>query len=230
EGAAGRTGLDPGWGGGRVPNGLPGRCHCPRPLLRPRRPGELGLDRAASDQVDAIVIVVTGDGVQERPVGPRPAQPDQLALERGQPLDAVAERGGILEVEPGRGFIHPAPEDRDRVIGIAFQETAGEVDALEVLGLRAAPGAGREAASDLAAVAERRVALLEELELIGEPDRRRGATVAELQEVGELPDRLADPGPPTERAEVERAVPGDIAHDEEAGRSGAGDLDEAELP
>src|SRR5690606_1519308 len=134
------------------------------------------------------------------------------------------------EVEPGRGFIHPAPEDRDRVIGIAFQETAGEVDALEVLGLRAAPGAGREAASDLAAVAERRVALLEELELIGEPDRRRGATVAELQEVGELPDRLADPGAPTERAEVERAVPGDIAHDEEAGRSGAGDLDEAELP
>ncbi len=96
-----------------------------------------------------------------------------------------------------------------------------------VLCARAARGARREAAREVGAHAERRMLAAEQVELVGEPQRRAGGAVAQPQQIDQVPDQRAHAARSAERPEVERAVILRIVHHEQPRRRLAGDPDEA---
>src|SRR5690606_38553116 len=158
------------------------------------------------------------------------AQGEEFSPDAIEAFGTVAQRRGVLELEPLRRPHHSLAEHRERRVGAPLQELAGKVDAGVVLALRAAAGARRQAAADFTTIAEGRGLEPEQLELVGEAHSRRRAAVPELEEIGQLADRLPHPRASAEGAVVQRSVVGDFADEQEPRRLLARALDEAVMP
>src|SRR5512140_3939827 len=143
----------------------------------------LGPHASAPDQIDAIFAAIARYRVDERQRLDGETEPQELLLERLEPLQLVAHRRRALELQPVACGFHLVSECRDRPIVVSVEKRSRERDALEIFVLRTSANAWPETLLDLVANAAGCARDLEELSLIGEMHARVQRAVAQREHI-----------------------------------------------